>query len=384
MTIEIVYLFRNHNHHNQLHSNGGLSQDAQGRWWEMLSPTQVFTGEQQQQIIKIKKKCHGNRKLRHFKRKCRAHGLTKEEIAKLIDKRNSTISEQLLNDQTTISEQTHETNKRKRVLSTQHFIDDSPIKSMSQLSISQEGSSKKLKNSATDETVFSNNDNSNQSNQVNCTLYKLSKYLKMPRRLLLHSLHLQLNYRLQKKKEQHFILSRLELFDQQFCLDQIHYLYQTYFNLGLQHEMWPVSFKIILAICLRLSLCNLKDDILKIIPSNEPKVIQKYLEDYLILLQNKMNEYTTELMTQLTSCPSTLPHSLEIVDQRLKEFVRLHHLDLLRTINYQICKLNTNIHIKKLSKQLSSYHLTTEQVVTYIEILYHFLSLLCTLMSRIK
>jgi len=155
----------------------------------------------------------------------------------------------ITNDQT-IHEQTHETNKRKRVLSTQHFIDDSPIKSMSQLSISQEGSSKKLKNSATEETVFSNNDNSNQSNQVNCTLYKLSKYLKMPRRLLLHSLHLQLNYRLTKKKEQHFILSRLELFDQQFCLDQIRYLYQTYFNLGLQHEMWPVSFKIILAICL--------------------------------------------------------------------------------------------------------------------------------------
>jgi len=87
-----------------------------------------------------------------------------------------------------------------------------------------------------------------------------------------------------------------------------------------------------------------------------------------------MNEYTTELITQLKSCPSTLPHSLEIVDQRLKEFVRLHHLDLLRTINYQICKLNFNIHIKKLSKQLSSYHLTIEQVVTYIEILYNFLS----------
>jgi hypothetical protein len=221
----------------------------------MISISQVFTGEQQQkqqqQIIKIKKKCHGNRKLQHFKRKCRAHGLTKEEIATLIYKRNSSISEQLLNDQTTIHEQIHETNKRKRVLSTQHFIDDSPIKSMSQLSISQEGPSKKLKNSTTDETVFSNNDNSNQSNQHHCILYKLSKYLKMPRRLLLHSLHLQLNYRLKwKNKEQRFIISRLELFDRQFCLDQIHYLYQTYFNLGLQHEMWPVSFKIILVMCL--------------------------------------------------------------------------------------------------------------------------------------
>jgi hypothetical protein len=249
----------NHNHHNQLHSNGGLPQDAQGRWWEMLSPTQVFTGEQQQQqqqqIIKIKKKCHGNRKLQHFKRKCRAHSLTEEEITTLINKRNSTTFEQLLNDQTTIYEQTNttirETNKRKRILSTQDFI-GSPIKSMSQLSISQdEEVSKKLKNSTTDETVFSNNDNRNQSNQDNCILYKASKYLKMPRKLLFHSLHLQLNYRLKwKKKERRFILSRLELFDQQFCLDQIRYLYQTYFNLGLQHEMWPVSFKIILAMCI--------------------------------------------------------------------------------------------------------------------------------------
>ena len=44
-------------------------------------------------------------------------------------------------------------------------------------------------------------------------------------------------------------------------------------------------------------------------------------------------------MTQLKSCPSTLPHSLEIIDQKLKEFVRLHHLDLLRTINYQIMQI---------------------------------------------
>ncbi len=82
----------------------------------------------------------------------------------------------------------------------------------------------------------------------------------MPQKLLFYSLYLQLNYRLKKKKQQHCILSQFELFDQQFCLDQIHYLYQ----------MWSVS--------------NFKDDILKIIPSNEPKIIQKYLEDYYILI----------------------------------------------------------------------------------------------------
>ena len=49
----------------------GLSQDAQGRWWKMLSPTQVLTG-QTSEVVKKKSKCHGNRELQHFKRKCRA------------------------------------------------------------------------------------------------------------------------------------------------------------------------------------------------------------------------------------------------------------------------------------------------------------------------
>jgi hypothetical protein len=109
----------------------------------------------------------------------------------------------------------YETNKRKRVLSTQHFI-DSPIKSMSQLSIYQEVS-KKLKNSM-EETMSMNDNDSHQSNQINYTFYKPSKYLKMSRKLLLHLLHLQINYSLKKKKEKSSILSRLATVDQQFVL----------------------------------------------------------------------------------------------------------------------------------------------------------------------
>ena len=65
--------------------------DGQGRWYELLSPTQVLTGEekldydmnqqqQQQQIEKEamkmkkkkkKKKCHGNRKVQHRRRRLR-------------------------------------------------------------------------------------------------------------------------------------------------------------------------------------------------------------------------------------------------------------------------------------------------------------------------
>ena len=40
------------NDYYQTLNNHGLSQDAQGRWWELLSPTQVLTGE----ALKLTKK----------------------------------------------------------------------------------------------------------------------------------------------------------------------------------------------------------------------------------------------------------------------------------------------------------------------------------------
>ena len=126
------------------------------------------------------------------------------------------------------------------------------MKSMSQLSISETVVPKKAKHS-TLETNASSNGTSNETKPDAYMLYKPSKYLKMPRRLLLHSLHIQLNCPLKKRKEQRFVLSRLKIIDQQFCLDQIRYLYQTYFDLGSQHQAWLVSFKSILSFYLSAS-----------------------------------------------------------------------------------------------------------------------------------
>jgi hypothetical protein len=277
-----------------------------------------------------------------------------------------------------IHEQIQQSNKRKRDQSQQNLLESS-MKSMSQLSISQEATASKKMKKSTNETMSSNNDNNNQSNQNNIILYKPSKYLKMPRKLLLHSLRLQLKCSLKKKKEQKFILSRLTTIDQQFCLDQICYLYQTFFDQGLQHQTWPVTVIVVLSTYTIIFLFwYFKDDILKIIQSNEPAIIQKYLEDYLILLRSKIDQSRIELMTQSSFCPTTMLSSLEILDQRLKEFVRLHHLDLLRKINYQVNKLNNNIQIKNLSKQLSSFRLTMKQVLIRIKILSIFICLLCS------
>jgi hypothetical protein len=136
--------------------------------------------------------------------------------------------------------------KRKRDRSEQDLINSS-IKSLSQLSITP-AVSKKAKNS-TQQTILSIDNYSNHSGQENLTLYKPSKYLKMPRKLLLHSLRLQLHHSLKKKKEQSFLLARLQIADQQFCLDQIRHLYQTYLDLGVKSQVWPVSLKVSLSLC---------------------------------------------------------------------------------------------------------------------------------------
>ncbi len=103
----------NDNYHSQLVPNNGgnLSQDLlpedDSHWWEIISPTQLFTEWQLppppplQTVVnddnrrQKKGKCRGNRKLQHFKRKCRAHGLTEDQIARLIHERDGhQISEQ--------------------------------------------------------------------------------------------------------------------------------------------------------------------------------------------------------------------------------------------------------------------------------------------------
>ncbi|CAF4443614.1 unnamed protein product [Rotaria socialis] len=50
-----------------------------------------------------------------------------------------------------------------------------------------------------------------------------------------------------------------------------------------------------------------------------------------------------------------------MTDQKLKDFVRLHHIDLVRTVNYQKNKLKDIIYEKRLFNQLSCYHLTEVQ-----------------------
>ena len=93
-----------------------------------------------------------------------------------------------------------------------------------------------------------------------------------------------------------------------------------------------------------------------------------YLEDYLILLQNRMNQYAVEITTQSLSCPvgffTKTGMSLEMLDKGLNDFVRLHHLHLKREVNYQISRLRGAIREKELDEESSLYPITSEQVTS--------------------
>lgn len=70
-----------------------------------------------------------------------------------------------------------------------------------------------------------------------------------------------------------------------------------------------------------------------------------------------------------------------MIDLKLKDFVRLHHIDLIRQINYQVNKLKDNIREKQFFQQLSSYQLTNEQVMLVI-FLFSFVTYIFTMLQQ--
>ena len=91
-------------------------------------------------IKEKKKKCRGNRKLQHFKRKCRSRGMTEEQITTIIHNRNnnnnisSNDNNQIQKKQT---KKKNQFNKRKQS-QRNHQEETTTIRSISQLSISQQ------------------------------------------------------------------------------------------------------------------------------------------------------------------------------------------------------------------------------------------------------
>lgn len=188
-----------------------------------------------------------------------------------------------------------------------------------------------------------------------------SKYLKMSQNILLNSLRLQLNHPIKRKSEQQFILSRLVLFDKQFCLTQTHELYQTYLDFTSKyHEIWPVNHVIIVE--LKFYYCiYFQNEIIPNLLLKDKSVNHIDIKETVTILRNKIDQCTNNLLVQSSSRPNKLLE-LEIIDIRLKEFVRLHHIDLLRTIRYEKKNLEDFIYERYLLYQLSSFHFDEKHV----------------------
>ena len=66
-------------------------------------------------------------------------------------------------------------------------------------------------------------------------------YLTRSSFVLYEILNKALNYSLKKTDEKQFIHVRLQLLDQQYCLEIDQQLWQSYLDIGLQEHLWPVS-----------------------------------------------------------------------------------------------------------------------------------------------
>ena len=63
----------------------------------------------------------------------------------------------------------------------------------------------------------------------------------MPYKLLHHSLKMKLQHRLIKNQERSFVFSRLRLLDELCFMDGMQQSWRSYFEIGVKHQLWPVS-----------------------------------------------------------------------------------------------------------------------------------------------
>lgn len=188
-----------------------------------------------------RKKCHGNRRRRLFRQRCRKRGMTEEAILAAIyqyevkKSSTSTIHRSGLIDNNTHDSHT-DTERRAENMETTMNSQLSmkrkqiavSIISLSTASIPKKKKSKKKKARTKAATT-------------NEPKYPLSKYLRTLSYTLLQGLCLQLKTDLKKKCHQQFIYKRLKLFDQKYRLDIHRNQWQSYLEIGSNEQCWPVS-----------------------------------------------------------------------------------------------------------------------------------------------
>ncbi|CAF5184021.1 unnamed protein product, partial [Rotaria magnacalcarata] len=178
------------------------------------------------------------------------------------------------------------------------------------------------------------------SNRVNGT-YRQPMYLKRLPLTFFPILSKKLNYTLKKKNERRIFYARLDLLDQQYCLEVDQHLWQSYLDIGLRKQIWP-------------------DQLYTMANANDFNLCQEYLINYINDIKQQLHQCQMELTKLYQSRPiATL--SMNEVDRCLKEFVVCQRKYLSIRNNNQLVNFQDDLSEKELFTLVSAYSLTTNQ-----------------------
>ncbi|CAF1237188.1 unnamed protein product [Rotaria sp. Silwood1] len=332
-------------------SNSSLFPHAQRHSGQSRVNSRIQTDRQQHHVKssakknKRRKKCHGNRTLQRFRKKCRKRGLTKEETQHLINEYNHSHQGQ---NQTTNQKKVQSTTMEKMEVSTD-FNDNTNENETTTTTKSnkrkQQHGTRSSSQRSTSHPIVKRMKRKKSSQITMIPLkptYKLPIYLKAHPNLLFQTLRVLLKHTLRKKSERKFLHDRLQLLDQQ-CRVELHQnLWQSYFKLGSEKEVWP-------------------NVVVKRAKTDEHIACEQFVKQHLNDMKIKFDQFTNELRVQLQSCPVTLLPLQSTLDQRLKELVQLQQKYLAIKMQYQLSRYQDMITEIDLFQTLSSFPLTSNQ-----------------------
>ncbi|CAF2854472.1 unnamed protein product [Rotaria sp. Silwood2] len=269
----------NANSNMNLETSKTPSQDGQGRWYELLSPTQVLTGQQQQQEAHMgeqpikKKKCRGDRKAQRRRRRLRQKGVYSETITRNGDQelnvqqleQHDQIIEEDLPDKMQVNEPSDQipptsqnkihhndskmkkSTKRKRRDRSSQPPSTTIHESISQLTISppspkkQKMTNNEMKQATTNGT---SKKKSNKEDNVNNNSSYVPDYLKVSNRIFKQMLISSLDNakdivkRLNSKEKINYIRQYTCLIHRLFYVQLQESQWKYYYDIGMQENIW--------------------------------------------------------------------------------------------------------------------------------------------------
>ena len=217
-------------------------QDAQGPWYQLLSPTQVLTGDNEVPMVKTttKKKCHGNRKAQRQRRKLRRQEKQQNEMDHEMN--DVTIQDDVVHlDTEEEEESTQRNNKRKRdALSNDR---SGPLsQSLSQLSISPQKVVKQPKLDVIER------DEQEQQGQCNEKCQRTPKYLSVPDAIFVRLLSKAIEHGkpiiqwLNTKEKIDFIRQMVKVTNDIRYFDLQRQFWQDHYDLSLKEGIWGMEY----------------------------------------------------------------------------------------------------------------------------------------------